>query len=309
MTRPADAASQRLRAAWLYHSRGLTQKEVAELLGLSRARVIRLLDEAAVRGEVTVWINEDPEAPDALAMALEARYGLAEAIVTTALPDPTRAVGAALGHLLSEVLADDMAVGVGWGRTFQAALKHVVHQRRNGMRVVSLLGGIATPGAENPVEFAWRLAALTGSDCHLFLAPLIVDSADTRARLMHHCGLDRIMTLAAALDLAVLSCGDPRRPAGSLAADYLAPQLRAELVAAGAVCEVMGHFLDAKGSPVNHPLAGRLMAADLQLVAQAGHVILATGGADRAEAIAAALVRFPGCTLITDESAARALIA
>lgn len=299
----------RLRAAWLYHGRGLTQREVAEVLGVSRATVVRLLDEAMRRGEVQVWIGGEGVAPVGLAVELEARFGLSEAIVAPGGGAPAEAVGAALGRLLSEAAADGMVIGAGWGRTLKAALGHIEPQRREGMRVVSLMGGLVEFGAANPAEFAWRLAGLTGARCHLMLAPLIVDSAGTRRRLLENSGLGRVMELAGRLDVAVLSCGDPQVAGGSLAADRLATDVRAELIARGAVSDVLCHFLDADGVPVEHGLSGRIMTADLELVAQADHVVLATGGAERAPAIRAALKRFPGATLVTDEGAARALLA
>ncbi len=54
----SEASSLRLRAAWLYYNQGLTQKDVAEQLGISRTTVIRLLDEAMKRSEVQIWIND-----------------------------------------------------------------------------------------------------------------------------------------------------------------------------------------------------------------------------------------------------------
>jgi DNA-binding transcriptional regulator LsrR (DeoR family) len=54
----SEAASLRLRAAWLYYNHGLTQKDVAEQLGIGRTTVISLLDEALKRGEVRIWIEE-----------------------------------------------------------------------------------------------------------------------------------------------------------------------------------------------------------------------------------------------------------
>jgi len=54
----SETSSLRLRAAWLYYNQGLTQKDVAEQLGISRTTVIRLLDEAMRRAEVQIWITE-----------------------------------------------------------------------------------------------------------------------------------------------------------------------------------------------------------------------------------------------------------
>lgn len=77
----SEAASLRLRAAWLYYNQGMTQKDVAEKLGISRSTVIRLLDEAMKRSEVQIWINEGIEDFVELAGRLEAAYGLDEAVI------------------------------------------------------------------------------------------------------------------------------------------------------------------------------------------------------------------------------------
>lgn len=303
-----DASSQRLRAAWLYHNRGMTQKQVAEALGLSRSTVIRMIEDGLRSKEVRIWINEDPAAPVRLAIELEETFGLSEAIVVAGTDAPTRSVGQALGNLLSTTLADGMTVGVGWGRTLHAALRHIAPQRRHGMQVVSLLGGLVTPGAANPAEFAWRLAGMTGAGCHLLLSPLFLDSPETRERLLRDCGLGKILDLAGRLDVAVVSCGDPRVVGGSLATDHLGAALRAELTERGAVADVICQFLAADGTSVAHSLEDRVMTTPLDLVARARHVVIAAGGTDRALSIRAALRRFPGCTLVTDQGAARVLL-
>ncbi len=84
----SETASLRLRAAWLYYNQGLTQKDVAEQLGISRTTVIRLLDEAMRRSEVQIWINEGIDDCVELAIKLERAYGLDEAIV---VPSPASA--------------------------------------------------------------------------------------------------------------------------------------------------------------------------------------------------------------------------
>ncbi|MCJ9674531.1 helix-turn-helix domain-containing protein, partial [Neorhizobium sp. SHOUNA12B] len=87
----SEAASMRLRAAWLYYNQGLTQKDVAERLGLSRSTVIRLLDEAMKRSEVQIWISEGIDTCVELAIRLEKAYGLDEAVVVPAPRDNSAA--------------------------------------------------------------------------------------------------------------------------------------------------------------------------------------------------------------------------
>jgi DNA-binding transcriptional regulator LsrR (DeoR family) len=50
------------------------------------------------------------------------------------------------------------------------------------------------------------------------------------------------------------------------------------------------------------------MSVDLDVLRDAGHVLIATGGVHRAAAIHAAIRRIGCNTLITDEGAARALL-
>lgn len=301
----------RLRAAWLYYNRGLTQKDIADRLGISRSSVIRLLDEARRRAEVQIWIDMPPGDLADLAAALEDRFGLDRALVVPGegtAEETARDVGAALGRFLSERLAPGMTVGVGWGRTLDASLMTFRPPRLEGVRIVSLLGGVVEPRGLNPIDFAWRMAGALGAGCLLFPAPLIVDSAETKRRLIEECGLSRIAEVARGMDLAVVSCGDIGGLGTSLSREFLTAEDHAGLIAAGAVCDTMCHFLDAEGRSVAHPVQDRVMSVGLDAVARAGHIVLASGGRRRAAAIRATITRIGCGTLVTDEAAARALL-
>ena len=116
----------RLRAAWLYHHHQCTQSEVAERLGVSRATVVRMLEEVSKRREVQVWINDSIEECIGLSLELENAFGLHHALVAPTSDDPTQAVGAMLGRYLSENIHDGMKIGIGWGRTLTASLQNLV---------------------------------------------------------------------------------------------------------------------------------------------------------------------------------------
>lgn len=310
----SETSSLRLRAAWLYYNQGLTQKDVAEQLGISRTTVIRLLDEAMKRSEVQIWINEGVDDCVELAIKLERAYGLDEAIV---VPSPAvndvgsiaKGVGLALGQFLSEAIPDNSTIGVGWGRTMTASLASFRATRRDNCKVVSLLGGIVAVHATNPIDYTWRLASQLGAECYMFLAPLLVDSVETKRTLIEKCGLDTIYTLAENLDLAIVSCGDIGPHSTSLSEGWISKAELAELIDAGCVCDTMFNFLDCDGNSVNHPINERVMSVDLDTLKKARHIVLSSGGAHRAVAIRATIRRIGCNTLITDEAAANALLA
>lgn len=308
----SDDPSQRLRAAWLYYGHGLTQQQVSARLNLSRATVIRLLDEAKRRGEVQIWIGEGDAEWVSLALQLEDAFGLDEAVVVAAADGAdqiARSVGLALGRFLAEVVVDGMTIGVGWGRTLLASLASLRPVRHENTRVVSLVGGVIEARGGNPLEYTWRVASQLGSECYLFIAPAFVDSAETKRRLIEDCGLDKLFDLAANLDLTVVGVGDVGPNSSASAAAMLSDKEMAELIAAGCVGDVLCNFIDADGKCVAHPINDRVMSVELDTLARTKHVVLASGGAHRADAIRAAISRLHCNTLITDEAAARALLA
>lgn len=309
----AEASSLRIRAAWLYYNQGMTQKEVAEKLGISRSTVIRLLDEAMKRSEVQIWINENIDDFVELAIKLETLYGLDEVIIVPSsgssdVNDIAKSVGLALGQFLSEVITDGTTIGVGWGRTMTASLASFRSPRRANCKVVSLLGGIVAVQQTNPLDYTWRLASQLGAECYMFLAPLIVNSLETKKALIEECGLKTIYELAENLDIAVVSCGDIGQNSTSLSEGFIPSQTLSELVSAGCVCDTMFNFIDENGNTVDHPINQLAMSIELDTLKKAKHVILASGGAHRATAIRATLKRIGCNTLITDEAAALELL-
>lgn len=310
----SEASSLRIRAAWLYYNQGLTQKDVAEKLGISRSTVIRMLDEAIKRSEVQIFINEGIDDFIALGTELEKRYGIDEVVIVPSAADgkaetTAKSVGLALGQFLSEALPDGVNIGVGWGRTMTASLASFRPPHRQNCKVISLLGGLVAVHQSNPLDYTWRFASQLGAECYMFPAPLIVNSIETKKALIDDCGLKPLFDLAAELDIAIVSCGDISPKATALSESFLPKSTIQELVEAGCVSDTMFNFIDAVGKSVDHPLNELAMSIDLDTLRKAKHIILASGGEQRAIAIRAT-IRRTGCnTLITDEAAAKALLA
>jgi DNA-binding transcriptional regulator LsrR (DeoR family) len=109
-------------------------------------------------------------------------------------------------------------------------------------------------------------------------------------------------------DMAIVSVGDVSEHATLFREGLLTSAERARLVAAGAVGDVLGHFLDARGHVVDDPIADRIIALEIADLARARKVVLASGGARKVGALAAALRALRVATLITDDVAARGLL-
>ncbi len=308
----SDNADLRVRAAWLYYMEGLTQEQVAARLGISRIRVLRLLAASREDGTVQIRINARSTRQVALARRLEQAFGLDEAVVVPAPEDEAQLstlIGHAVGAYLSDEIRDGQAVGIGWGATLQKALLSVSRRPVAGVKIVSLLGGLTHSTGVNPSAVAWRLADLYEAECYQITAPVFASDETMRAGLWQHPELRQVRERAPALDLAFVSVGSVTADDTIFRLGLLSPEDARSLAEAGAVGDVLCHFVDAAGRVVDHPINRRVMAippAELRAVPK---VVLAAGGRRKLAAIRAALAATGARVLVTDEGTAEALSA
>ena len=298
------------RIAWLYYMEGLTQDEVAAKVGINRSRVLRILSAARSDGTVQIRVTTKLSRCVELERALEQRWGLTQAIV---IPDPQDAnlirsiIGAELGAYMSQTLAPNMTVGLGWGKTLSAAVPSIVPRPPDGIRAVSLLGGLTRVSDQNPSEFAWRVAARMGAECYMMAGPVFAPDEATRDALARHTGMSDIFARAKSLDMAVVSVGD--LTPHSVFRDYglLTPAELESLESAGAIGDVLCHFVDAEGNIVDHPVNRRVLAVNPLDLRGARNLVLASGGWMKLAVIRAGLKLLHPKVLIVDEVVAERL--
>jgi DNA-binding transcriptional regulator LsrR (DeoR family) len=289
----------------------MTQSEVAKQLGVNRIMITRLLSEAKRRGEVVIRIQSELAPVAEMQKKLETRFGLNRAIVAPLSDpegDPTRVIAYAAGGYVSEIMRTNMTVGVGWGRTLHAMLPFIEGRALDGVRVVSLLGGIAQARRFNPAEFAWQFAELFDAEGYLISAPAIVDSAQTKHALLEHCGLDQILEMAETCDVALISCGGISALTTSYRLGHVSEAERQSMIDAGAIGDVLYNFIGADGEPVVHPVNDRAISMSMARLKRVKEKVLISGGPEKVAILRAALKSLQPSVLITDEGTARSLL-
>jgi DNA-binding transcriptional regulator LsrR (DeoR family) len=305
-------ARNRMRIAWMYYVEGLTQNEIADRLGIGRVTVVRNINEAIRQREVKIWIEGDVAECFQLEAELKARFGLKEAVV---VPAPgsrnmiTRSIGFATGMYVSGLLAPNMKIGVGWGATLHESLQTLAPPEVENVEVVSLLGGIVQARRFNPGEFAWQFARIVGADCFLVQAPAVVDSPETRNALIERCGLGEVFGKAENLDLVLLSVGPMDANSTAFRFNLMPERERLDLVAAGAVGDMLFNFYDSEGAIIDHPVNRRIMSVAIDKLRNAPARVLASGGPEKIACILGAIKLADINVLVTDEQTAETLLA
>lgn len=310
----ADAAAADdlvVRAAWHYYVEDMTQAQVADAMRVSRAKVVRLLVAARSSGVVAIAVAGAAARQVALERALMARFGLVEAVVVAAADERRTAaqVGAAAAAWLDGILTPGMSIGMGWGETLDHAARALRAVSQPSTTVISLLGGTTHARAINPTQVARRAADALGAGCLLLTAPLVVADEGVREALWRERGLADLRARARRCDVALASVGEVAPQATLFRDGLLPPDALAELAAAGAVGDVLCHFIDAAGREVAHAVNRRVMAVDLADLARVPRLALVSGGKRKVPALRAALAALPVAVLVTDEAAAGGLLA
>lgn len=307
-----EDAAVMARICWAYFKEGQTQEAIAQRLGLTRKRVNRILNDARTSGFVQITINAPVGACAEQEARLAATFKLKRAIVVPAPApgiDVRTVVGAAAGQYVSDHLALGSSLGITWGGTINAAAQSVLGRRQQGNTVVLLTGGLARSTAINPYDNAAMFARALDATCYYVTAPMYAETADLRKLLVASEPVREVLQMTRKLDMALLSAIDLSRESKALEYGVISRDTWRGLRTAGAVGDVCGHYLDAEGAPVDHPIARRTVnptLADLRAVRQ---LVLAAGGAHKAPIIRAALRAQLCHVLITDEAAATVLLA
>jgi DNA-binding transcriptional regulator LsrR (DeoR family) len=307
---PRRNERMRQRAAWMYYVEEMTQSLIAEALGVGRVTVVRMLAEARALGEVRIALARDGADLSSLESGLRKAYGLSEAIVAP-LSRPTAnaeaSIGAALGDYVSDILRNDMKIGLGWGRTLIPSVHFLRERALSGLNVVSLVGGVTHFARDNPAEFASSFARAVNAECYLLPAPAVVDSPATKTALIERCGLKAVYDFARQLDAIVVSVGSLDADATIAKYGILSEAERGLMREYGGVGEMLCNVYDSEGRLIDHALNARVMSIPLSVIGDAPIRILAAGGPEKIAAIAGAIKLLRPTALVTDEASARAL--
>lgn len=302
-----------IRAAWLHYAAGLTQAEVASRLGVTNLKAHRLIARANQNGAVKITIDGDVAECVVLEMQIAARFGLDYCEVTPDLHEdgpPLRALGiAGAGFLQREIDAiGNGLIGVGHGRTLSAAVADMTRVDAGQVRFVSLMGGLTRNYAANPYDVIHRLAEKTGASAFVMPVPFFANSAEDREVLLAQRGVREVFNLAGRADLLVVGIGTAEPEAQLVASQMIEVSEIREVRQLGGVGEMLGHFFDKNGKPLESSLGSRTLSPDIGDL-QGRRIVAIAGGAEKVGAISAVLKS--GCLkgLITDERTAAALMA
>ena len=299
-------------SSWLYFQDGLTQHEIAGVMGVSRATVNSYLAEARARGIVRVDIDPVRLRAVVVAQALKRRFGLADCVVIPT-GNADRALLPRLGEagaaVLRSLLKPGHSLGAVWSRTVLAVADAAGPPALKDLSVVQISGSMTTGFDVSPELCASRLAAALGARYVNFAAPAIVSSAAMRTMLLDEPIIRERLNLMRGVDLLLFGICTMRRDSLIFTSGLVDAASARHYLARRATAVVAERFMDETGHALHGPLDARMIGFALEDMSAIKTRIAVAGGLDKVSAILACLRGGHATVLVTDEAAARGVLA
>lgn len=299
--------------AELYYQEGLSQNDIAEMLSISRASVSRLLDEAKTRGVVEIIVHSFVAKDAKLSSMLRSRLHLRDAVVVsggmtleTALQDCSKATV----QFLSTIIENNITLGITWGRALQCFCENMEKDEDSHNIHVAQMAGCLGDGNSNlgGLELSMQIAQnLNGTYSNIY-APIVVSNELAYECLMEERQIRVAMEKAEKADIILTGIGQPTDDHTTMfRAGCFTREERREMIERGGKAIVLARWIDSEGKELfcpNH----YTIAAPLETMRRASWSVGICAGADRAEALSAALNGGYFNALVVDEHLARELL-
>jgi len=301
--------------ARMYYELGKSQEEIAQIKGLSRSKVSRLLEAARAEGIVTIQVHYPLETVSELEAALAETFKLKKVGVAKVLVNDLQAIRQdvfrmAADYLVSAVTSD-CRLGVSWGHQMYELSRHLpARSVDRGVSVIQLNGSLTrSSSATQASAIVERFARAFGGTAYLLPVPAIAQRAEAARLFEAEATIAAILDLATRVDIAVFSIGIATRDSILYHSGYFTDDEFDDLLKKGAVGDICARFFDIQGRITDPALDARTIGIRLEQLKQIPVTVGLSAGSYRARAVLGALRGGYVNTLFTDEQTARDVLA
>ena len=298
----------------LYYVDELTQAEVGRRLGLSTAKVNRLLQQARQQGMVEIIIHTPLQHVFELEYRLKAVSDIQEVVVIPRIAKNVNAhvhtLGRAGARYLLDHLRDGDIVAMGGGTGVHAVVQALESSRAYDVKVVPILGGVQGRLTTDVNYLVAQLAERLGGEAYRLHAPAFVDSREHRDMLLSLGPIKEILDIARQANIVLLGVGTVE-PGESRFVEFTAlsaEDMKRIADTCGGVGESGAYVYDIEGKPCAEEYAERVVGLSLQELERIPFVIGVAATAAKALSLYGALRGGYLHTLITDEAAAQGVL-
>lgn len=298
----------------LYYLEEVTQAEIGRRLGLSTAKVNRLLQQARQQGMVEITIRTPIQHLVELETRLKAIFGIPEVVVIPRVAEDVNTfvytLGRAGASYLLDHLRDGDIIGIGGGTGVYSVVQALEPPRTYDVKVVPVLGAVQGRVTTDVNYLAAQLAERLGGKAYQLHAPAFVETGKQRDTLLEMGPIKEILDIARRANIALMGVGtlEAERSRFVEFTALSAEDMKRIAESCGGIGEIGAHVYDIEGRPCAHEYAARVVGLSLAELKRIPFIIGVAATAAKALPLYGALRGGYLHTLITDEAAAQGIL-
>ena len=311
MKKITDELAMIYKTCKLYYEDGNTQNEIAEILGISRPTVARLLKGGKEQGIVKFELFNpfDNDFFD-IAQKIEKKYNLREVII---VPDESdeyiqkKEVAKAAAYYFDRILEKDNIIGFSMGTTVKLVAEHVTKRQNLNLTFLPLIGGTGQIQQEiHPNDIVLDFVKKYEGNFKLLHAPAIVSNKEIKNEFLKEKNIADIISFVKKCDIALVGIGAPLdKTSTMMKTGYFDKAELEEFKQNSVVGDICLQFYNKKGENSNFEFNKRVIGLNLNDLKKIKTVIGVAAGTEKKNAVIGALnVNYLG-VLVTNYSLAK----
>jgi len=297
------------KVTWYYYEENMTQQEIAEHLGISRMKVVKILNQA--KNDGVIKFKMDPEAKSNIALERDVmkKFDLCDVFVVPSSPkDLNDTIAKAAAQYLEEKVTENTYINIGYGDTVSKTLNHLIYSLDKQISLVTLSGGVSYYTSSIISGTKRRATSGITPNIHILPAPLLASSEEVADIILKEKSIQNVFNMTQLSSMSLVGIGAVSDEATIFKYGIANGEDLTLLKMQGAVGDILSQFYDKDGNILNTNFHKKLISIKLDHLKESNQTIGVAGGDDKVQAIYSALVGKFVDILITDEDTALSLM-
>jgi deoxyribonucleoside regulator len=312
---PEGTSSERLNfladIVEMYYFGKMSQKAIADKIGVSRSMVSYLLEDAREKGVFEIRINRSVSRAIEMEYEFKKRFSLREVHIIERKSANDVELMSILGKVgadvLKKLLLEETILGLGWGVGVRSVVQALSSCLLPDVQVVQLTGGVGAPNRGiDGAEVTRKAGESLGAATYYMNAPVIMENSEVAAALRTDHTIKAVLDLGKKTQLALAGIGTINPEASSqYTAGYLSLDELQFLQGLGVVGDIYNRFFNILGQQVLVPsIDPRVIGISWQDLSQIDTVLGIATGRKKTAAILGAIRTGLVDILVTDDVSA-----
>lgn len=297
------------KVTWFYYENNMTQQEIAQHLGISRMKVVKLLNQAKQEGLIKFKMDPEAKSNIQLEQELIKKFGLKDVFVVPSSPENLNDnIAKAAAQYIEDKVDENTFLNIGYGDTVSKTLNHLIYSIEKEISLVTLSGGVSYYTSAIVSGTKKKSSNSITPNIHIIPSPLLVSSEEVANTFLQEKSIQNILNMTTLSSMSIVGIGSVSDNATIFKYGIANNEDLTLLKMQGAVGDILSQFYDKNGNILESDLHNKLIGIKLDKLKESNQTIGVAGGIHKVQAIYSALIGGYLNILITDEDTATELL-